>query len=558
MSTDKEKIASAVKAALKNEAAKTEVSLPSDFDIFVERPKVASRGEWATNAAMKFAKQFGLAPMELAARLAASIEKAGLIEEIEAVAPGFLNFTLARRWVGKTIKTVLEQGERYGANDLGRGRRVQVEFVSANPTGPIHLGHGRGGVVGDVMSSILAFSGWEVKREYYVNDAGLQMENLGRSTQSRYFASWGREDEAPFPEDGYPGDYIDGIARVISDEYGDSLLSRPLGETLPIFRDKTCELVLEMIKRDLSDFGINFDVWFSERSLYNDDLVERTIELLKKNGYAYDADGAVWFKATAFGDDKDRVMIRNNGVPTYFTSDTAYLLDKYERKFDLLIYIWGADHHGYVPRIRSVNKALGKKDESLEFLLIQFVSLLRNGEPVAMSKRAGTFVTLREVMDEVGKDAARFFFVNRKCDSHLEFDLEVAKRTSSENPVYYVQYAHARSCSILREAAARGIKLPPIDDVDLNLLSEPCEVRLAKEISRFPEEVEKASSALEPHRIAFYASNLAEAFHSFYNSLKVLGESPDLMNARLTLVEASRAAISNALKLLGVSPPEKM
>ena len=558
MSTDKEKIALAVSAALKSEALKSGVSLSPDFDVFMERPKIAARGEWATNAAMKFARQFGLAPMELAGRLAVSIDKAGIIEEIEATPPGFLNFTLTRSWIGETIKTAVEKGETYGSNDLGRGRRVQVEFVSANPTGPIHLGHGRGGVVGDVLASILAFSGWEVEREYYVNDAGLQMENLGRSTQSRYFASLGREDEAPFPKDGYPGDYIDDIARVISSEYGDSLLSRPLDETAPLFRDRTCEMVLQMIKRDLSDFGINFDVWFSEKSLYDDDLVERTIDLLKKNGYAYESEGAVWFRATAFGDDKDRVMIRNNGVPTYFTSDTAYLLNKYERKFDLLIYIWGADHHGYVPRIRSVNKALGRQDASLEFLLIQFVSLLRDGEPVSMSKRAGTFVTLREVMDEVGKDAARFSFVNRKCDSHLEFDLEIAKRTSSENPVYYVQYAHARISSILREAALRGIGLPAIGDVDLSLLSDPCEVRLAKEISRFPEEVEKASSALEPHRIAFYASNLAEAFHSFYNSLKVLGESADLMNARLMLAEASRVTISNALKLLGVSAPEKM
>jgi arginyl-tRNA synthetase len=558
MSTDKEKIVSAVKAALKSEALKSGVSLPPDFDVFIERPKIASRGEWATNAAMKFAKRFEVSPMELAGRLAASIDKAGIIEEIEATAPGFLNFTLTGSWIGEAVKAAVEKGETYGSNNLGHGRRVQVEFVSANPTGPIHLGHGRGGAVGDVLSSILAFSGWEVEREYYVNDAGLQMDNLGRSTQSRYFAQWGRGDEAPFPEDGYPGDYIDEIARGISREYGDSLLSRPLDETVPVFRDKTCEQVLEMIKRDLSDFGINFNVWFSEKSLYNDDLVERTVDLLKNNGYAYESDGAVWFRAKAFGDDKDRVMIRNNGVPTYFTSDTAYLLNKYERKFDLLIYIWGADHHGYVPRIRSVNKALGRGDDSLEFLLIQFVSLLRNGEPVSMSKRAGTFITLREVMDEVGKDAARFSFVNRKCDSHLEFDIEAVKRASSENPVYYVQYAHARISSILREAALRGAEIPAAGDADLSLLSSPCEARLAKEISRFPEEVEKASSALEPHRIAFYASSLAEAFHSFYNSVKVLGESRDLMNARLTLVEASRVTISNALKLLGVSAPEKM
>jgi arginyl-tRNA synthetase len=408
------------------------------------------------------------------------------------------------------------------------------------------------------MASILFFSGWEVEREYYVNDAGLQMENLGKSTQSKYFGIYGRTDEAPFPKDGYPGDYIEDIARKIADEHGDKLLAIPLGETLPLFRDRTCEVILETIKRDLSDFGINFDVWFSERSLYNDDLVERTIALLKSHGYAYDKDGAVWFKATAFGDDKDRVMIRNNGVPTYFTSDTAYLLNKFERKFDFLIYVWGADHHGYVPRIRSVNKALGERDESLEFLLIQFVSLLRNGEPVSMSKRAGTFVTLREVMDEVGRDATRFFFVNRKCDSHLDFDLEVAKQTSSDNPVYYVQYAHARICSILREAESRGVSMPDIASVDLGLLSDPSETRLLKEISRFPEEVERAAMNLEPHRIAFYATSLAEAFHSFYNTLKVLGEAPDIMKSRLILAEASRVTIANALKLLGVSAPEKM
>jgi arginyl-tRNA synthetase len=408
------------------------------------------------------------------------------------------------------------------------------------------------------MSSVLDFSGWHVEREYYINDAGLQMENLGKSTQSRYFALLGREEEAPFPEDGYPGDYIDDIARMVIEEQGDSLLSKPLEETAPLFKDRTCGEILKMIRKDLADFGVDFNVWFSERSLYDDNLVPRTIEILKKHEYAYDMDGAVWFKSTEFGDDKDRVMIRNNGVPTYFTSDTAYLQNKYERGFELLIYVWGADHHGYVPRIRSVNKALGASDESLEFLLIQFVSLLRNGIPVSMSKRAGTFVTLREVMDEVGRDATRFSFVNRKCDSHLDFDLEVAKQTSSDNPVYYVQYAHARICSILREAAARGVSVPSPQETDLNLLREPSEIRIVKEISRFPEEVLKAARNLEPHKIAFYATDIAEAFHAFYNTLKVLGEAENVMKARLLLVEATRITISNALRLLGVEAPERM
>jgi arginyl-tRNA synthetase len=558
MDNNKESIASIVKSAIGKCAAERGVKLPEDYSVLLERPKRDGQGDWATNAAMKLSKLFGISPMELAGEISDLIKKGDVIGEIDVAPPGFMNFTLTRNWVADTIEQAVRLGEKYGANDSGAGRRVQVEFVSANPTGPLHLGHGRGAAVGDVMASILGFSGWEVEREYYINDAGLQMENLGKSTQSRYFAILGHEDKAPFPEDGYPGDYIDDIARLIIKERADSLIGRPLEETAPYFRDKTCELVLEMIRSDLSDFGTKYDVWFSEKSLYNDDLVDRTISVLKSHGYAYDQDGAVWFRATAFGDDKDRVMIRNNGVPTYFTSDTAYLLNKYERKFDFLIYVWGADHHGYVPRIRSVNKALGEKDESLEFMLIQFVSLLRNGEPVAMSKRAGTFVTLREVMDEVGKDATRFSFVDRKCDSHLDFDLEVAKRTSSENPVYYVQYAHARICSILREVSARGLAIADVSSADFNLLKEPCETRLAKEISRFPEEVQKAASNLEPHRIAFYATNLAEAFHAFYNTLKVIGESEEIMDVRLLLAEASRITIANALRLLGVSAPEKM
>ncbi|MCL2683900.1 MAG: arginine--tRNA ligase [Synergistaceae bacterium] len=558
MDNSREKIASIVRDAITKTAMDAGIALPDDIPILVERPKMGIHGDWATNAAMKFSKMFGLKPLDLASKLEAAVEKGNLIEWIEVVPPGFINFGLTSSWVPETIRNVIEKGDNYGSNDIGHGKRVQIEFVSANPTGPLHLGHGRGGAVGDILSSILSFSGWNVEREYYINDAGFQMENLGKSTQSRYFAHFGHGEEAPFPEDGYPGDYIDDIVRVIAEEHGDKLLAIPLHETLPLFRDRTCELVLEMIKRDLTDFGINFDVWFSEKSLYKGDLVDRTVALLKSNSYVYEHEGAVWFKATMFGDDRDRVMIRNNGVPTYFTSDTAYLLNKYERGFDLLIYIWGADHHGYVPRMRSVNKALGREDESIEFLLIQFVSLLRDGEPVAMSKRAGTFVTLREIMEEVGSDATRFSFINRKCDSHLDFDLEVAKRTSSDNPVFYVQYAHARICSILREAESRGIGIPELTSVDLDLLRDHSEVRLVKEISRFPEEVVQAASNLEPHRIAFYTTALAEAFHAFYNTVKVLGESPDIMNARLTLAEAARITIANALKLLGVSASEKM
>lgn len=558
MEDKKEGLALLIKEAVESVAAARNVELPEGFGVLLERPKREGQGDWATNAAMQLCKIFKTSPTELAKEIVANIKRGDAIDSIEIAGPGFMNFTLSNTWVSDTVKNVIRQQDQYGRNNQGNGKRVQVEFVSANPTGPIHLGHGRGAAVGDIMSSILDFSGWKVEREYYINDAGLQMENLGKSTQSRYFALLGKEDLAPFPEDGYPGDYIDDIAKNIRDKHGESLAEKPLEDTLPFFRDETARVVLGFIRKDLSDFGVEFDVWFSEKSLYDDDLVPRTVDLLKKADYAYDNEGAVWFRSTAFGDDKDRVMIRANGMPTYFTSDIAYLQNKYERGFDFLIYVWGADHHGYVPRIRSVNKALGAKDEALEFLLIQFVSLLRNGVPVAMSKRAGSFVTLREVMDEVGKDATRFFFVSRKSDSHLDFDLELAKQTSSDNPVYYVQYAHARICSILREVSSRGFSLPDVDTVDSNAISEPSEVQLAKTISRFPEEVAKAAAGLEPHRIAFYATDLAEAFHAFYNSQRVLGVEESIMNSRLLLVEATRITLKNCLRLLGVTAPESM
>jgi arginyl-tRNA synthetase len=558
MDDKKEKLALLIREAIDDVASSRGLKAPDAMSILLERPKREGQGDWATNAAMQLAKVFRVKPVELAYDIASRLGDCGGIASVEVAAPGFLNFTLANRWIIDTIKDAIEKGPDFGRGNSGLGRKIQVEFVSANPTGPIHLGHGRGAAVGDVISSALEFAGWKVEREYYINDAGLQMENLGKSTRSRYFALLGREDEAPFPEDGYPGDYIDAIAKKMLDERGPALADRPQDETVGIFMDETSKAVLEMIKKDLSDFGVNFDVWFSEKSLFEGDIVPRTIELLKSRGFAYDSEGAVWFRSTEFGDDKDRVLVRQNGVSTYFTSDIAYLENKYERGFDRLVYVWGADHHGYVPRIRSAAKAIGAPGGSLDFMLIQFVSLLRDGVPVAMSKRAGTFVTLREVMDEVGRDAARFSFVSRKCDSHLDFDLEVAKRTSSDNPVYYVQYAHARICSIMREAEARGVRIPDISEIDPEALGDPLETRLAKEISRFPEEAQKAALNLEPHRIAFCASNLAEAFHAFYNSKKVLGEDERVMNARLLLAAAAKSAISNALALLGISAPERM
>ena len=532
--------------------------LPEGFMVRLERPRQAGHGDWATNIAMQLAKPFGIKPRELADKLINKVPLGEIVEKAEVAGPGFINFTLASNWITETVKSTINQNENYGRVNSGKGRRIQVEFVSANPTGPLHMGHGRGAAVGDITASILDFAGWDVEREYYINDAGLQMELLGKSAQSRYFDALGRGDEAPMPEDGYHGDYMTDIARSFVEKYGDELAKRPMEETAEFFSVETGKIVTEMIRKDLEEFGVTFDVWFSEKSLYDNGQVEPAMEELKKRDFAYEEEGALWFRSTLFGDDKDRVLIRTNGVPTYFTSDVAYLKNKYDRNFEKLIYVWGADHHGYVPRLKSVNKAFGHPDDAVDVLLIQMVNLLRDGKPVQMSKRAGTIITLREIMDEVGVDATRFFFVMRRCDSTLDFDLELAKKATSENPVFYVQYAHARICSIYRELEERGVALPRIEEFDVSLVTDQSEINLAKAISRLPEEVEKSADEFAPHRIAYYATELAEAFHSFYNSQRILGVDEPVMKTRILLMEAAKITLKNVLGLLGVSAPEKM
>lgn len=544
--------------AVNKVAAEREYLIPEGFVVRLERPRQSGHGDWATNIAMQLAKPFGTSPRELAAAIAASVPIGDVVDKIEVAGPGFMNFTLSSCWIAESVKSAIEKDEDYGRVNDGAGRRVQIEFVSANPTGPLHMGHGRGAAVGDITASILDFAGWDVEREYYINDAGLQMELLGKSAQARYFEAIGRGAEAPMPEDGYHGEYMSDIAQMFVDKYGTSLADKPLEETMEFFSVETGKVVIGMISKDLEDFGVKFDVWFSEKSLYDDGCVEPAMQALKDRDYAYEQDGALWFRSTMFGDDKDRVLIRTNGVPTYFTSDVAYLKNKYDRNFEKLIYVWGADHHGYVPRIKSVNKAFGYPDNALDVLLIQMVNLLRDGKPVQMSKRAGTIITLREIMEEVGVDATRFFFVMRRCDSTLDFDLELAKKATSENPVFYVQYAHARICSIYRELSERGIELPTMADFDVTLLTDPSELNLAKAISKLPEEVSKASGEFAPHRIAYYATELAEAFHSFYNNQRVLGVEESVMKSRVLLMEAARITLRNTLALLGVSAPEKM
>ena len=532
-----------------------ETDLP---EIILERPKRQGQGDWATNVALQMARNFNLPPRELARLFVERLPENAHIKKVEIAGPGFINFFLTNRWIRDIVEDILSSSDAYGRPDLGKDRNVQVEFVSANPTGPLHVGHGRGAAVGDITANILSFAGWNVQREYYVNDAGLQMDILGRSTRARYFELAGFPEKAPFPEDGYKGDYIYDLAKGLLEEKGVSLLEMAIEDSLPFFRDYASDHILNSIKKDLEGFGVKFDRWFSEKSLYDNQLVMRTVNYLKDKGYVYEEEGALWFRSTAFEDEKDRVLIRANGVPTYFASDVAYHKEKFDRGFDRVIDVWGADHHGYIPRVRSAIAALGKDPDAFSVFLIQFVNLLRGGEQIAMSTRAGEFITLKDVLDEVGVDATRYFFVMRRSDSHLDFDLELAKRQSTDNPVYYIQYAHARICSVLKEADTRGITLDIEEGFDEETLSTPEEKRLAARISAFPEEVEKAALEMAPHVIANYALELAGDFHSFYNSCRILGESDGIMKARLFLAEAAGILLATNLRLLGISAPERM
>jgi arginyl-tRNA synthetase len=527
-------------------------------EVLLERPRHEGQGDWATNIAMLLAKPLKTRPRELAGEIVSRIGKDPHLEKMEVAGPGFINFFVTNLWVRDVIDAAVKERENYGRSTQGKGKKVQVEFVSANPIGPLHVGHGRGAAVGDMTAGLLEYAGWEVEREYYINDAGLQMNLLGQSTQARYFEILGVSDKAPFPENGYKGDYIYDLAREVLERDGKKHLEVPLEESFPVFQAYAANTILDGIREDLALFGVKFDVWFSEKSLYEKGLVESALAFLKARGHAYEKDGALWFRTTAFGDDKDRVLVRSNGVTTYFASDVAYHKEKFDRGFDLVIDVWGADHHGYVPRMKAAVEALGRERDALQILLIQFVNLLRGGHQVSMSTRSGEFVTLKEVLDEVGVDAARFFFAMRRCDSHLDFDLELAKKASTDNPVFYVQYAHARIESIMREAASRKIDIPDPGTVDVDLLLEPEEKALAKRIARFPEEIEKAASELAAHRIAFFAYDLASDFHAFYNAHRVLGVEEAVSKARLCLVEATRVALTNALGILRVKAPERM
>nr|WP_320048412.1 arginine--tRNA ligase [uncultured Desulfuromonas sp.] len=523
----------------------------------IEVPSRTDHGDFAVNAAMLMARSEKKAPRQIAEILVGQLqEQDGFWERVEIAGPGFINFFLSASCWHEALKDVYAQGKKFGKCTVGKGKRVQVEFVSANPTGPLHIGHGRGAATGDAVASVLAEAGFEVQREYYINDAGNQMDTLGRSMYLRYCQLLGQEIE--FPEDCYQGDYIREYAQQVLDREGDRFLKMEENDAIAWFSREGGEAIRKGIDDDLQQFGIQFDNWYSEQTLYDRDLVKQGIDALTRDGFTYEQDGAIWFRTTDFGDDKDRVLIRSNGATTYFASDVAYHREKYQRGFDVVIDVWGADHHGYVPRMKAVLAALGRNPEDLQIILVQLVNLLREGEQIAMSTRAGKFVTLKEVVDEVGKDACRFFFLMRRSDSQLDFDLELAKKQSTENPVYYVQYAHARVCSISRNAEEAGVSLPKNEDVKLDVLTLPEELQLTKMMSRYPEVVASAALNYEPHKITFYLQELAAQFHSYYNQHRVIVDDVDVSRARLYLVNAVKQVVANALTVLGVSAPEKM
>ena len=522
--------------------------------IQLEVPNNPEHGDFATNLAMTLARAEKKAPRQVAEAILAELDS-DLCRKVDIAGPGFINFSLKPQlWFG-LLDEIYRQGACYGTSQVGKGLRVQVEFVSANPTGPLHIGHGRGAAVGDALASLLLATGFDVQREYYINDAGNQVATLGRSIWLRLRELGG--EVIDFPEDGYRGDYVKEIARELREEKGD-LAEMPEDEVLALCSDFGIARMLRWIGNDLEVFGIRFDNWYSERSLYQRDMVNQELAKLTQKNLTYTDEGALWFRTTAYGDDKDRVLIKSDGSTTYFASDVAYHMEKFDRGFERVIDVWGADHHGYIPRMKAVLTGLGHAPEDLHVVLIQMVNLLRQGQPVAMGKRSGEFVTLREVVDEVGRDACRFFFLMRRSDSPLDFDLDLAKQQSNDNPVFYVQYAHARVCSINRNASEAGVERPAPGAAALDRLDDGDELALVKLLARYPEMLEAAALVYEPHRVVYYLQELAMQFHSYYNRSRVLDSDPAVSGARLYLVNAVRQVLQNALTLLGVAAPERM
>jgi arginyl-tRNA synthetase len=572
--------------ALTRAKEKGELRLETQPAITLDTPREKSHGDLATTLAMTLAKPESKPPRKIAEIIIRNIEDRDcVLQKTEIAGPGFINFFFKQdRWK-KTLFDIDTEGARYGLTDIGEGERVLVEFVSANPTGPLHVGHGRGAAIGDALANLLTAVGYDVEREFYINDAGRQMKLLKDSVKARYLESHGQV--VAFPEDGYHGEYIKEIAECLDSSIPATYSTKaslpvtggirakdseaaeeegaarePAAFRIP-FDDEDIAIfskdqMLADIKHDLEAFGVRFDAWFSEKSLLADGSVQKSIEELKERGFAYERDGALWLRSTAFGDDKDRVIIKQDGEYTYLATDIAYHRNKLARGFTQLVNIWGADHHGYIPRVQAVIQAFGHPEDSLHVLLVQLVAILRHGQPVPMSKRAGDFVMLRDVVQEVGSDAARYIFLTRRPDSHLDFDLDVAKEQSRENPVYYVQYAHARLASLFREAESRGIAVPSKERVDLSLLDLEEEQTIIMALAKYPEVVEEAALAYEPHRLTFYLQDLAGLLHNYYFKHRVITEDASRTSSKLFLLKQVKTVIQSALKILGVNAPERM
>ena len=580
-----------IKQALAQLAQADTLSLDESIDVQIERARDASHGDYACNIAMVLAKAAKSNPRQLAQQIIDVLPAHESISKVEIAGPGFINFLLTADAGYAVVKTIHEQGSDFGRSAVGNKQRIQIEFVSANPTGPLHVGHGRGAAYGAALSNLLTAAGYAVHREYYVNDAGRQMNILAASVWLRYLELCG--EAIDFPSNGYKGDYVFDIAANVHRDQGEKYRSAPIAifEGLPAdatpdgLGDKEAHIdgvieraqeilgssgfavmhsaglnaILDDIKRDLKEFGVEYDEWFSERSLTDSGAVAKAVASLREAGLTYDKEGNLWFKSSEFGDEKDRVLVRENGAPTYFASDIAYHLNKLQRGFDQLIDIWGADHHGYVARVKASLQALNYDPAKLEVLLVQFAILYRGQERVQMSTRSGQFVTLRQLREEVGADAARFFYVMRKCEQHMDFDLELAKSESNDNPVYYIQYAHARICSVWRQLGEKSLQYDAKQGLEnLTLLQETHELDLISALSRYPEIIESGARSHEPHQIAHYLRELANHFHTYYNAHQFLVDIDNLRNARLVLIAAVKQVIANGLAILGVSAPETM
>ena len=551
----KQILAAAIKAAAQKAIDEGTVKGGDLPEVLLEVPPQKEFGDFATNFAMQSARALKCNPRMIAQAVVNNLDCV-YVEKMEIAGPGFINFYLKQDWMYDMLAGIIAEGENYGNLVSDCKEKIQVEYVSANPTGPLHVGHGRGAAVGSALANLMKAAGMNVSREYYINDAGNQINNLAASVNARYLEQLGQTVE--FPENGYHGHDIIETAERIVRIYGDRFLNMSEEERLKEFRTIALKEKLAALKEDLEAFNVTYDEWFSEQTLHDANAIKNACDLLTERGYLYEEGGALWLKATEYGDDKDRVVIRDNGIPTYFAADIAYHQDKYARGFDRVINLWGADHHGYIARMKAAVGALGYHPDQLEVLILQMVSLYRNGELVKMSKRTGQSVTLNELIEEVGTDAARFFFVMRSIDSQLDFDLTLATEKSNENPVYYIQYAHARICSIMRQLDEAGIVVMPATEVKLNTLTEASELELIKKLGEYPEMLAGAAKERAVHRVAHYVHDLAGLFHSFYNQCRILGVDSDLQQARIALVKTVGHVIRHALGILGVSAPERM